>query len=104
MSDYDSARDDLRHSILYSFGSKRTIALADSTVMEVLGYIRCNERDGRVIYTLLTDADLPPHSTMIYKDMVYSLVADTQQSQLIREYTLNQARAGVSNGWSEYDS
>ncbi|NAW66724.1 hypothetical protein [Photobacterium halotolerans] len=109
MAAFDEARALLRASVLDCFSNAMLATAPDGSPLSFRGYVRSQETEGRAVYSLMTDDELPEQSTMDYNGKPYQLVFQgpaqgrgNDESQLIRQYTMNLIQAGVKRGWSEY--
>ncbi|MEL6113760.1 hypothetical protein P0Y67_00945 [Photobacterium sp. SP02] len=109
MAAFDDARALLRASVLDCFSNAMLATAPDGTPSPFRGYVRRQETESRTVYSLMTDDDLPELSTLEYKGKPYQLVFQgpaqgrgNDESQLIRQYTMNLIQTGVKRGWSEY--
>lgn len=109
MSAFDEARALLRASVLDCFGNGMLATAPDGSPLSFRGYVRRQETEGRTVYSLMTDDELPELSTLTYKGKQYQLVFQSpaqgrgnDESQLIRQYTMNLKQTGGKRGWSEY--
>ncbi|UIP28886.1 hypothetical protein [Photobacterium sp. TLY01] len=109
MAAFDEARALLRASVLDCFSNAMLAITPDGTPLPVRGYVRPQETEGRTVYSLMTNDELPELSTLSYKGKLYQLVFQgpargrgNDESQLIRQYTMNLKETGGRRGWSEY--